>query len=276
MVNDSLMAIAFAVGCWWMGTGIILWLDRLATHHLRHSLVVGSLLFGLSFWGVHTSMQTLSTGYAYLGFGSVIVMWGWHELAFLSGWLSGPRREPMSENAQGWQRWREAVASILWHELALLANFAVLVWMQQGQSNHVALCTFALLWCMRLSAKLNLFWGVPLHGADYLPPHLRYLASYFRVARPGLWFYLSMTAASAVWAWLVWSAHAGHVEVNAGWLLLASLLGLALVEHLVMVLPWPLQKLWGWAMTKDGPTPTSSLTAPVPLAADAHPHRVLP
>ena len=265
MVNDSLMAIAFAVGCWWMGTGIILWLDRLATHHLRHSLVVGSLLFGLSFWGVHTSMQTLSTGYAYLGFGSVIVMWGWHELAFLSGWLSGPRREPMSEGAQGWQRWREAVASILWHELALLANFAVLVWMQQGQSNHVALCTFALLWCMRLSAKLNLFWGVPLHGADYLPPHLRYLASYFRVARPGLWFYLSMAAAAAVWAWLVWSAHSGQVEVNAGWLLLASLLGLALVEHLVMVLPWPLQKLWGWALSKD-----------LPLPGEARPHRVLP
>ena len=265
MVNDSLMAIAFAVGCWWLGTGIILWLDRLATHRLRHSLVVGSGLFALSFWGVHASMQTLSTGYAYLGFASVIVMWGWHELAFLSGWLSGPRREALSAGARGWQRWREAVASILWHELALLANFAVLAWMQQGQANHVALCTFALLWCMRLSAKLNLFWGVPLHGADYLPPHLRYLASYFRVARPGLWFYASMSAACAVWAWLVWSAHAGQIEVNAGWLLLASLLGLALVEHLVMVLPWPLQKLWGWAMAKDGPLP-----------ADAQPHRVLP
>ena len=265
MVNDSLMAIAFAVGCWWLGTGIILWLDRLATHHLRHSLVVGSGLFALSFWGVSASMQTLSTGYAYLGFASVIVMWGWHELAFLSGWLSGPRRESLSEGAHGWQRWREAVASILWHELALLANFAVLVWMQHGQNNHVALCTFALLWCMRLSAKLNLFWGVPLHGADYLPPHLRYLASYFRVARPGLWFYLSMTAASAVWAWLVWSAHSGQVEVNAGWLLLASLLGLALVEHLVMVLPWPLQKLWGWALSKD-----------LPLPGEARPHRVLP
>jgi len=253
MVNDSLMAIGFAVLCWWFGTGVILWLDRLGSQQQRMGLMAASLLLMLSLWGVYESMQTLNTAYAYLGFASVIVMWGWHELAFLSGWLSGPRRERLSEGAQGWQRWREAMAAIAWHELGLIANFVLLVAMQMGHPNHVALCTFALLWCMRVSAKLNLFLGVPLHGADYLPTHLSYLSSYFRVARPGTWFFISVCFASTVWAWLVWSAHAGELEVNAGYLLLASLLGLAIVEHMVMVLPWPMQKLWGWALAKDVP-----------------------
>ena len=38
------------------------------------------------------------------------------------------------------------------------------------------------------------------------------------------------------------------VAVTTGWVLLATLLGLAIVEHLMMVLPWPLERLWGWAL----------------------------
>ncbi|MEY4363841.1 MAG: hypothetical protein RLZZ24_1193 [Pseudomonadota bacterium] len=255
MVNDSALAVAFAVFSWWIGTGVILWLDRLGPRSLRWSLWGWTLLLVLSVWGVKQSMAQSDVAASYLGFASVIVMWGWHELAFLSGWLSGPRREPMTPHAVGWVRLRQAVATLLWHELALIANFALLVWMQADQPNHVALCTFALLWCMRVSAKLNLFFGVPLHGEQYLPPHLAYLASYFRVARPGWWFYVSVTLASVTWSGLVWSAQTGEIHLSVGSILLASLLGLALVEHAVMVLPWPVQKIWGWAMAEPKTDP---------------------
>jgi putative photosynthetic complex assembly protein 2 len=166
----------------------------------------------------------------------------------LSGWLSGPRKTPMTPGAQGWLRLRESVATILWHELTLLLNFAILIWMQIDQPNHTALCTFALLWCMRVSAKLNLFIGIPLHGEQYLPEHLKYLATYFKCAQPGRWFLLSVSLASGFWAWMLWSGWHAHQTLNASWLLLASLLGLAIIEHLVMVFPWSLNKIWGWAM----------------------------
>jgi hypothetical protein len=39
--------------------------------------------------------------------------------------------------------------------------------------------------------------------------------------------------------------------------MLATLLGLAIVEHLIMIFPWPLERLWGWAM---GQTNKSALT----------------
>jgi len=251
MVNDNALAVAFAVFSWWIGTGVILWLDRLGQRQMRWSLWLWSVLLLISVWGVQQSMASVGVVSSYIGFGSVIVMWGWHELAFLSGWLSGPRRIAMTDGAQGWLRLRQAIAAILWHELTLIANFALLAWMQQDQPNHVALCTFALLWCMRASAKLNLFFGVPLHGEQYLPPQLSYLASYFRVARPGLWFFGSVSASAVIWLWLVWSASSGAFELSVGWVLLASLLGLAIVEHAVMVLPWPMQKIWGWAMAKS-------------------------
>jgi hypothetical protein len=47
---------------------------------------------------------------------------------------------------------------------------------------------------------------------------------------------------------MLWRAQQGLVEVTTGWVLLASLLGLAIVEHAMMVLPWPMEKLWGWAL----------------------------
>jgi len=154
----------------------------------------------------------------------------------------------MSEGARGWQRFAESTSAVLWHELALLANLALLWWLQGSHPNHVAICTFALLWCMRLSAKLNLFFGVMQNGAQYLPQHLKYLATYFRHRRLTAWYVLSVSSASVLWLWLIWQAREGVVAVTTGWVLLATLLGLAIVEHLMMLLPWPLEKIWGWAL----------------------------
>jgi putative photosynthetic complex assembly protein 2 len=112
----------------------------------------------------------------------------------------------------------------------------------------VALCTYALLWCMRLSAKLNLFFGVPQVGEQYLPTHLRYIGSYFKSGKASPFFYLTMLLSVSVWSWMVWEVRSGDVLVTTGWVLLCALLGLAIIEHVLMVLALPLQRLWGWAM----------------------------
>jgi hypothetical protein len=81
------------------------------------------------------------------------------------------------------------------------------------------------------------------------------LASYFRCAKPGWWFVLSIGLASGFWAWLLWSGWHAHETLSASWLLLASLLGLAILEHLLMVVPWSMDKLWGWAMGRTPAIP---------------------
>jgi hypothetical protein len=57
-----------------------------------------------------------------------------------------------------------------------------------------------------------------------------------------------MLLSVGIWSWMVWSLHSGEVMINTGWVLLSSLLGLAIVEHVLMVFALPLQRLWGWAM----------------------------
>jgi putative photosynthetic complex assembly protein 2 len=268
-LSSSVAAPAlFALLCWWFGTGAILWLVRRPAASFRTSLALCTVLLAFSLWTTQLSMQAQTVGNAYLAFASVIAMWAWHEVAFLTGWLTGPRRVPLETGARGWQRFVQSTQVVIWHELALVLNFAVLLWMQQGQPSHVALCTFAVLWCMRFSAKLNLFFGVPEVGEQYLPRHLAYLGSYFRKGRLSAFFYLSVAASCAVWAWIVWEVVSGRVEVSTGWVLLASLLGLAIVEHLIMAFPTPMQKLWGWAMSRSPSSdrlPSSGVSSPAPV-----------
>lgn len=251
-VNDfaqsSVAPALFALVAWWFGTGAILWLVRRPARSFGLRMLIVSLLALGSLWTAHRSMQGAGAASAYLAFASVIVMWSWHELAFLSGWITGARKVPLTPGVQGWTRFRQSLDAVLHHELALLANFGVLWWLQSGQPNHVAICTFALLWCMRLSAKLNLFFGVPEVGEQYLPRHLAYLGSYFRRGRVSAFFYASIGVATASWLWLLGEAHLGLVTVNTGWVLLSALLGLAIIEHLLMMFPLPMQRLWGWAM----------------------------
>jgi putative photosynthetic complex assembly protein 2 len=264
-----------AVFSWWLGTGAILWLVRLPARLFRPSMLALSALTLLSLMGTAWSMRHNTMAAAYAGFISVIVMWGWHEMAFLTGWLTGPRRIAQEPGVRGWQRFSQAVQALLHHELALLLNFALLFWLQLGQPNHVALCTFALLWCMRVSAKLNLFFGVPHVGDQYLPDHFVYLGSYFRRSPVTGFFFLTISLSAGTWIWLVAEAQRSATELSTGWVLLASLLGLAIVEHLLMIFALPLQRLWGWALRQRQQlqSPDSERSV-VPTTLPTHPDRV--
>jgi putative photosynthetic complex assembly protein 2 len=250
-LSTTLGACLFAVFCWWLGTGAILWLVRLPVSTFRWSMFFLSFLLGVSLWTASISMRSHSILNAYIGFVSVIAMWSWHEMAFLTGWLAGPRRVALEPGLNFNRRFGQSVMALLYHEVALLFNFGVLLALQQGQANHVALCTYALLWCMRLSAKLNLFFGVPQVGEQYLPAHLRYIGSYFKSGGISAFFFFTMALACVVWSWMIWELQTGAVTISTGWVLLSSLLGLAIIEHVLMVFALPLQRLWGWAMKRS-------------------------
>lgn len=262
---EVLVPVGFALLCWWFGTGAVLWLVRRPVVHFPLIRLLGTLVLVLSLFTTYASMSDHGAVQAYLGFASVILMWAWHELAFLTGWITGTRRVALTPGVRGWQRFAESTRVVIWHELALLGNLLLLLVMQQGQSSHVALCTFAILWCMRLSAKLNLFVGVPEVGEHYLPTHLRYLASYFRQRRLGFFFWLTVGVATLIWFWILREGVRAGETLSVGWVLLASLLGLAILEHILMAFPAPVQKLWSWAMARDQPRDlTGRIDEPMP------------
>ncbi len=261
-IEPSLIALL----SWWFGTGIILLLVRLPKERFSASIGFWSLIsipaLYFSYWSMHENSNTC----AYIGFISTIILWGWHELAFLTGWISGPRKQALDANLSTWARFKQSVAVIWHHELALFLNLLILVAMQIGQPNHTAMCTFALLWMMRLSSKLNLFFGVPQVGEQYLPSHLIYMGSYFNKKTVGLFFYFTMSLSIVAWIYLIWQAHEGLVTISTHWILLASLLGLAIIEHVLMMVPLSLERVWGWAL-KNEPSSLNTMTTLTPLSS---------
>ena len=250
MTDYGLPALA-AVLLWWAGTGLVLLLDRVPRPLAPWSFLLASLLTVGTVTCIGHTAASATVSAAYGGFVCAVMLWGWHELAFLGGWVTGPRQDAVSPGAQPFRRLSEALQVLLWHELALLGTTAVL-WAWVGRSaNPVAAWTFTVLYVMRASAKVNLFLGVRNLGLDFLPPRLAYLGSYFRHRRFNAlmpWVLVLGAAVAGWWALQALSLSGGERTARV---LLVSLLTLALVEHLLMVLPLQPSWLWRWAIKRE-------------------------
>lgn len=259
------LPVVFAVFVWWFSTGLILLLDNLPRTTFRWSLVISSALAGGALLGLaHTAEQTDEAG-AYCAFTCALLVWGWHELTFLTGWLTGPRKVASPAGIRGWPRFSQAVAAILWHELGILAMGAAIAAITWNAPNQVGTWTFAVLWTMRTSAKLNLFLGVRNLSEEFLPPHLKYLQSFFRRRPMNGLFPVSVTVATTVAAAMVAAAVQAGPAAATGLILVTTMLALAILEHWLLVLPLPSTALWRWAMRKPAdqpPLPTAPPQVP--------------
>ena len=119
-----------------------------------------------------------------------------------------------------------------------------------GRANPIGAFAFALLFVLRLSTKLNIFFGVPAFADELLPPHLGYLRSYFTKAPMTPFFPLSLLAASAVATWFATTALAANGGAAVGASLLFTLAALGLVEHMFLVVPVREAALWRWARSR--------------------------
>jgi len=247
----------FALFVWWFGTGVVMLLDGRPRDTFRWSLAISTLIAVGALVCIARSAANTTVGGAYAAFTCAVLVWGWHELAFLTGWLTGPRKRECSAPLHGPTRFNEAVQAILWHELAIIAmgmGIAALTW---GGANQVSTWTFALLWVMRLSAKLNLFLGVRNRGEEFLPPHLLYLGSYFRRRKINALLPLSLALGGVAAVLMIAAAIGAGGAMRVGLLLVASMLVLALIEHLLMVTPLSALALWRWAVRAPAPTGAS-------------------
>lgn len=265
-----MLQIALPVLCtlfvWWFSTGVVLYLVTLPRRTHRWTLLGATAVLGVGLWGLSVSATDETANGAYLAFCCAIAVWGWQEVCFLTGVAMGPRTAPCPAGVEGFKRVGLAIQVILYHELQLLALGAAVVFATIGGANQVGLWTYAVLWTMRLSAKLNLFLGVPFLHDDWLPAQLRYLRSYFRIRPMNHLFPVAVSAATIVAFVLVQGALAPDAtDVDAvGRLLLASLLAAAVLEHWFMVLPLPVAALWSRFRARQAARhPTEDTTAVV-------------
>ncbi len=251
MTNPWIVSLS-ALFLWWFSTGAILWRVKTADNgdksaHTMSVFLGLPLLIG-GFLGLHSTLGDASVKGVYLAFLSSLAIWGWIELAFLSGIITGPNTKALPPGTAGWDRFWSAVGTVAWHELLLAAAIIVIGHVSVGEPNQFGLYTFGILFFARISAKLNLFFGVPRIHTEFLPKPLAHLASHFRHAAMNWVFPISVTLLTfAAGCWMERATQAtGGMFV--GYVLLSALTLLALLEHWFMVLPLPDEKLFRWLL----------------------------
>src|SRR6185312_13691944 len=188
----------YAAFVWWFSTGAVLLLVARAGRFEGLRVVLAGALLAGSLAGLALTAGDTSIGGAYMAFTCTILLWGAQEIAFLAGWLTGPRPLPCPVGVTGRKRLSFALQAILYHEFALLACGAAVVALTWNAPNQIGLWTFAALWVLRQSAKINLFLGVPVTNDELMPETVRFLKTFFARKPVSAFFPVSVTLATAV------------------------------------------------------------------------------
>ena len=246
------LPVLYALFLWWFSTGTIFYLDARPARSFRWSMAGATVLLVAAIVGVSLTGADRSTSGAYLAFTCGLVAWGWLEMGYYLGFMVGPRRQASSDSTRGWRLLGEAIATTLYHEIAAVALMAVIGAMIWGMPNTIAFWTFFILWLMQLSAKFNVFLGVPNLGEAVLPAHLAFLRRYMHRKPMNVFFPLAVTTsliATTLLANAALSDGASAAEA-VGLTLLATLMALAVLEHWCLVVPVPVEALWRWALAR--------------------------
>ena len=254
------VAALIALFIWWFSTGTILmavkYADRAGPVARQTTTLVALPLVGLGAYGAYWSMGQTDIFGIYVAFLSALALWGWIELAFLTGIITGPNTSALPPHTPEWERFIRAWGTLAYHEMLLLVALIALGLALWDAPNAFGFWTFAVLFFARVSAKLNLFFGVPRTHVEFLPDALSHLSSHFRVAGMNWLFPISVTALTfATACWLERLYAAPTMGEITGFALLTALTALAALEHWVMVLPIPDERLWRWMLPTPKPTP---------------------
>jgi putative photosynthetic complex assembly protein 2 len=237
---------------WFVSTGLV----AMVHHRMRQSygqalmLAGGCAVVGLGL--ILLSIHSMASWAIYASCLGGLLIWAWHEISFLTGAVAGTHRDMCPAGASRWQRFSLATLALVHHEIALVMTAALLLSLGAATANATGAYMFALLFLFRLSAKLNIYWGVPNLNDELLPRHMHYLKSYFGPKR------LSPALPLSIMLILGLTLYFAQLAVDAGQpnaalqiSLLAGLSGLAALEHIFLAIPFRDSALWSWAMERN-------------------------
>lgn len=245
-MGEFALPLLFALALWWSATAVVMFLDGLPRATYRWTLLGATVIQLAALCGLWETRDDSSVLAAYIAFACAIVTWGWQEVFFLTGAITGSRRHACASDCAGWRHFGHGVQAIAHHEFSLFVAGAVLVAICWNAPNPFGLWTYLVLWGMRQSAKLNLFLGVRNLGVEFLPQHLRYLQSFFRRRGMNALFPWSVLAGAVLVGLLARrTLHpAASAFEEAGFALLTAIALLGLLEHVMLMLPIPADALW--------------------------------
>jgi putative photosynthetic complex assembly protein 2 len=225
------LPLLYVAALWFVATGLVVALDR------RAWLLLASGMLAIAATAALVALRDDPSALAtYAGLTAAFAVWGWHEISFLTGTITGPNRSACPPMLSGWSRFKASAATVIHHEIALALTLALLLGLTWGHANMTGAWAFAILLAMRLSTKFNLYLGVPNFSPELLPARLGYLKTHFRKRRFNALMPVSLVASASLAVMLIDQP------------LLAALALLGLIEHLFLVVPFRDGALWRWAM----------------------------
>jgi putative photosynthetic complex assembly protein 2 len=247
----TLVAIVFVVVLWGLSTALIFYLDSLPTTTFRWSMAAATLVLAGCGFTILLLQGDTSTFAVALSFAAGLLAWGWTEMALYMGYITGPRKQRCVDGCSGVKHFGHAVSANLWHELVVIL-FAGLIWLS---GNSTAFWCFAMLWLMHLSARLNVFLGVRNISQEFVPDHMDVLKGFLRRRRMNALFPFSVFALAALTIHLALQPQTFPITMAA------TLAAIGLLEHILLMLPLPIEKLWHWSLSsKAKPDHTHSST----------------
>lgn len=247
---DYLLPLSYAIFLWWSTTIATIYLDGLPRWTFRWTMLGSTLLTIGAYYGLAVSSADTSHFGLYQAFTWGLLAWSWQELSFYLGYVTGPRRQACPEGCSGFPHFIHAVQTSLYHELAIIIAAVLAVALTWHQPNQIGTWTFLVLWWMHQSAKLNVFFGVRNVNAEYLPEHLDFLKHFFTKKSMNPLFPVSVSISTLITGWLAMRSVAADVTPfeATGYVFLATLMAVAVLEHWLLVLPLPPGAVWGAAL----------------------------
>ena len=244
----------YAIALWWLGTGLVVYLDGLPSNTFRHTMFYTCFIAVVAISGLVLMADNTTMIGAIISFTCGLMLWGWQELSYFLGYITGIRKKHCAEGCSGWRHFYHAIQVNLYHEISIIIGAALVLYLTWGDANQTGTWTYLLLWWMQLSAKLNVFLGVRNLSEEFLPEHMSYLSSFLVKKDMNFLFPFSITALTLLAYYLgvqAFTHEVGGFEMTFHTLLLAMVI-LASVEHWLLVLPLSPTALWDiWLSMRD-------------------------
>ena len=250
------LALAVAVLLWWLMTGLALMSVHQPNTLRQPIFLLATILAAAALWGVEANAAQHTTMATVTGFAMGLLIWAWLELSYLMGYITGPVKRPAREDMTWPERFYSALGTTIYHEVLVVGVVGVVCVLGAGLPNPTIQNTLAVLWLMRWSTKLNLFFGVRHFNSQWLPDNMRYITSYLRAGKNS-WFILFSTTIAAYCTYLLFFY--GQIAVEQptalSLFLIAWLAVLAVLEHCFLMVPMGETVLWRWAGVGTRKTP---------------------
>jgi putative photosynthetic complex assembly protein 2 len=235
-----LAAIAFVIVLWSLSTAVIFYLDSLPINTFKFSMAAATLCLSACAFAIWQLSDVSTPNAIYISFGAGLLSWGWTEMALYMGYVTGPRKQECAVGCSGVAHFGHAINANLWHEIVVIV-FAAAIFLS---GNQTAFWCFAMLWLMHLSARLNVFLGVRNVSAEFVPDHMAVLKSFLRRRNMNVLFPFSCAGLAALITYLV------SLPQTLAITMATTLAAIGLLEHILLMLPLPTEKIWTWALSK--------------------------